>query len=432
VATKTKIVLDLIFFDMATGTFRGEFIATSGRLYEANEKTGDVGIRRIVQHAFYGADNKDEASGIEVNFLMSGYRTPPVLAAIARDTSTTAMQGSTGRDLVELDADPTLATAERRIMAQWGMEAFTNPRAIGATVAYVRAHELFANPNFAPLRALNYRVLTIAGGLPVVSWLIDLPTNGTVLSRANTYTYRTADFVMSTTQDYARGSFGNQQHLFHVTLDDGVTLFHTHPAVWPRDPPPNGNAPGYWTGNGRLPVSCQDGPVNISIYDLPEKAGFGRKYTLPFTHLYAPLRMFSRVSLQGRHLFLQYKDALIGITAAEPLVRNSDSEIVQRGRRTVWITEAGSARLESFDAFAARVRKAATFTGRSVTYRSGQRTLSADFDSGCAVDGAALQTQYARHSSKYAQIPRDPAALRIAFGGHALRLNFGAQTRLAN
>jgi hypothetical protein len=251
---KATIVLDLLLFDVASQSLHGEFVAASGRLYENNKKFGDASIRRVIRHAFDGVTG--EAEGIEINFLQSSYRTPPVLAAIAHDGGDVAIRASAGRDLAELGDDESLSTEDRRIMAQWGMEAFSNPRAIAPTLAYVREHALFDNPYFAALRPLNYRVLQVPGVLPAVSWLLDIPVNGVALQRANTYTYRTRDYAMSTTIDYQPGSFGNQQHVFNLTLDPGMTLFLTHPAVWPRDPPPNGNAPGYWTGSGRLPLSC--------------------------------------------------------------------------------------------------------------------------------------------------------------------------------
>lgn len=430
VTAKARIVLDLLLLDIATGTVRGEFIATSGRLYENNEKTGDEGIRRVLRHAFLGENRPDDARGIEINFLLSGYRTPAVLAAIARDPEPMISRTSFGRDLDELPADPSLATPERHIMALWGMEAFSNPRAIDSTLAFVRAHGLFANPYFGPLKAVNYRVLAATGMLPVLSRALDLPVNGLVLSRANVITYRTADFAMSTTQNYAPGTFGNQQHVFHVTLDQGVTLFHTHPAVLPHDPPPFGNSPGYWIGNGRLPLSCQEGAVNISLYDVPETPGFGRKYALAFTHLYAPLRRFDRVVLERNRLFLRHGNALLAVSASNPLERAGDSEIIQRGHRTVWVTEASSLRNETFEAFVSRVRKAATFTGDGVDYRMGRQVFSGAFGTGCRINGAALDTAYPRYESRYARIPREPTAVGIDFAGHTLALDFARQRRI--
>jgi len=430
IVRKATIVLDLLLLDMASQTVRGEFITTSGRLYEGNKKFGDPAVRRIVRHAFLQPVAAEEATGLEINFLMSRYATPPVLAAMARDPRDAVVRSSTGRNLDELRRDRTLSTSERRIMALWGMEAFTNPEAISSSLAYIRAHGLFSNPFLAPFRRLNYRVIRATGALPILSVALDLPTNGTVLERANTYTVRMADYAMSTAQAYRPGQYGNQDHIFGLTLDQRLTVFHTHPAVLPGEAAPNGNSPGYWTGTGQLPLSCQDGSINLSLYHLPVRAGLGRRPPLAFTHLYAPFARFDRVALQGNRLILKYGSTLVAVTGRWSLERKGDSEVIQRGRDTFWITEASSTRQETFEAFSERIRTAAVgFDGRRLTYRSGGRWLSADLKTGCGIDGAPLQTAYPRHESKYGRVERDPSGARYSFAGHSLTLDFGRMIR---
>ena len=429
IKSKATIVTDLILLDIASHTFHGEFIATSGRLYEANRMQGDEGIRRIARHAFLGADEISAADGIDINFEMSGYRTPPVLAAIAQDTTATVVTRSAGRDLGELAADPSLTTDERRIMALWGMEAITNPAAIEASFDWIRAHGLLANPLLSQFRQLDYRVLRAVGALPVISRLLDLPTNGTILERANIYADRTPDFAMSTTQDYRPGGYGNQEAIFQLTLDPGVTIFHSDPAVLPGDPPPNGNSPGYWTGSGYLPLSCQDQGTNLSIYDLPDHPGYGRSSILDFTHLYVPLSKFDRVSLQGTRLFLQYRTALVAVTGAAPLRQVSDDEITQDGRQTFWVVEASSTRDETFEAFVGRVSGAAvSFDGKTLSYASKGRTLVASFGSGCTVDGEPINLPYGRLPSSYGAADGG-GEYQIVFSGHSLVLDLDAGLR---
>jgi hypothetical protein len=423
------IVVDLLLLDMASATFRGAFVVASGRLYEKNKIAGDDGIRRILRHAFVAPVPVAEATGIEINFLASSYVTPAVLRAVAADPAAVVVRTSSGRDPVELDADASLSRGERRILALWGMQAFTNPEAIAASLDYIRAHGLFSNPYLAPFKRLNYRVLNAVGVLPRISAALDLPTNGTLLGRANVYTFRTADVEMSTVQSYRSGERGNQHHVFGVTLDDGLTLFHTHPAILPGDPPPNGNSPGYWTGTDILPLSCQDGGVNLSVYRLPEKTGYGRSYQLDYTHLHAPRLRFDRVIVEDRRLLALYRGALVAVTTAAPLETHGDDELIQRGRETAWVTEVASTRDETFDAFAERIRRATLiFDGAALIYRSGARTYSVA-PAGCAVDGVPLETAYERHDSPYANVKRDPREVRVAHDGHSLLLDFAAARR---
>lgn len=430
IARKAEIILDLLMADLATHAIKGEFIAASGRLYETNAKTGDEGVRRVLRHAFVQPQDPQTATGLEINLLLSRYRAPPVLAAIAADPGPVVVRASAGRDLSELNSDRTLADQERRIMALWGMEAFTNPEAINASLRHIRSHGLLGNPFLAGFRQLNYRVLSATGALPWLSRALDLPTNGTVLSRANTYAWRTPDLVMSTTQAFRPGGFGNQHRVFVTTFGPGLTLFHSHPAVRPGEPPPNGNSPGYWTGSGRLPLSCQEGPINLTLYRLPKSPGFGRRTLLEFTHLYAPRARFDQVVTDPNRLFLRRGDAWVAVSAIAPLEIAGPDEILQRGRDTAWVTEASSARVETFAAFVARVRSGQIrFKNGVLTYSSGGHVLTAGMTEGCARDGQPLETSYPRLASPYGDVPRDPATVRLAFAGHSLRLDFDRMRR---
>jgi hypothetical protein len=418
-------VLDLLLLDVASHTGGGEFIATSGRLYGPNRMAGDAAIRRIVAHAFSGADEVAASDGIDIGFQLSGYRTPAVLAAIAGDTGGTVVTETFGRNVADVASDPSLTTDEHRVMALWGMEAFTNPEAVDASFDWIRAHGLLANPYLAGFRQLDYRVLRAVGALPVLSRLLDLPTNGTALERADTYAFRAPGLLMSTTQDYRPGGYGNQEAIFQATLGPGLTLFHNHPAVGPDDPSPNGNSPGYWTGDGTLPVSCQTGPVNLSLYALPPSPGFGRSAVLDFTHLHAPLDQVDESALEGNRLFLRSGSVLIAVTAGGPLRSAAPNELVQDGRLTWWVTEASSTARETLAAFEARVRSAdVSFDGTTLAYTAGGQTLTASATGGCTVGGRPVPTPYTRLPAPYAVMRPDGREATIEFAGQSLAVEF--------
>ena len=56
-----------------------------------------------------------------------------------------------------------------------------------------------------------------------------------LMKEVNTYTYRTADYMLSSAQDYRKGSRGNQYHAWQATFDANAQVFTTHPAVPPRE-----------------------------------------------------------------------------------------------------------------------------------------------------------------------------------------------------
>lgn len=428
-ATRAEIVMDLLLLDLAARTFRGEFIPTSGRLYEANRIRGDAIIRRILRHAFDGTDEVADTDAIDIGFQLSKWRTPQVLAAIAHDPGPRTVAQGFGRDPGDVAADPAITSDEERIMALWGMQAFTDPAAIEPTFDWIRAHGLLANPYLAPFRQLDFQVLRMAGALPLVSRLLDLPANGTTLGRADTLTEHTPDWQMSTTQAYRPGAPGNQQAVFQLVLGPALTVFHTHPGAPPGEAGPNGGTPGYWTGSGILPVSCQAGGISVSLYDLPERPGFGIEELLAFTHLHAPISAADRAVLDDHHLVLQVGTALVGVTTSTPLRRGSADEVIQDGRRTAWAVVAGSTSRESFDGFLARIRAARlSVGGTTATYRSEGTTLAAGMATGCAVDGVPSTPAAGRLPAPYATAGPDDGSYRIAFGGHGLDLAFEAAT----
>ncbi|MFN8623880.1 MAG: hypothetical protein U0869_24325 [Chloroflexota bacterium] len=428
-AKRAEIILDLLLLDLASHAFRGELAATSGRLYEANRMDGDPIVRRILAHAFEGADLVAASDAIDIGFQLSGFRAPPVLAAIAHDLGPRSVAQGFGRDPADIVADPAIASDEERIMELWGTEAFTDPAAIEATFDWIRAHGLLANPYLAPFRQLDFRVLRLTGALPILSRLLALPANGTTLGRADTLTERTPDFQMSTTQAYRPGEPGNQQAVFQLVLGPGLTVFHTHPGAAAGEAGPNGGTPGYWTGSGILPVSCQVGGVNLSLYDLPDHPGFGLARLLELTHLHAPIAEADGVVEDDHHRFLQVGSALVGVTASSPLRVGDADEIIQDGRRTAWAVEAASSGDETFAAFVERVRGAElTVDGSTATYRSGGTTITASMDSGCAVDGVALAPVTGRLPSPYARAEDDGRRVRVEWGGHGLLLDWDAAT----
>jgi len=65
---------------------------------------------------------------------------------------------------------------------------------------------------------------------------LDLPTNGILWSRADTYVLRNADYRCTPPRTY-RPAAREQHRVCSATLNEGVMLFHMHPPVRPGDPP---------------------------------------------------------------------------------------------------------------------------------------------------------------------------------------------------
>ena len=166
---------------------------------------------------------------------------------------------------------------------------------------------------------------------------------------------------------------------------------------------------------------------STSPYDIPAQPGFGRKYVLDFTHLYAPLSKFDTVLLDGNRLFLKYRDALIAITTATALTPAGADELIQPGRQTFWVTEASSTDRESLGAFEQRIRAASIdYDGKALTYSSGAAKVAASFAKGCGDD------PFPRLQSPYGTTSQKSSEMSFAFAGHSLKLDFDALRREIN
>ena len=114
-------------------------------------------------------------------------------------------------------------------MRQWGMEAFTNPEVIEETLNYVERHRMFSTSFLEQLRSIDFFLLRRTGVLPALSRGLDPISNCTPLQRANTYTYRTGDYLLASVQRYHPGRLNDQHHVWSATLSNRLSVFTAHP-----------------------------------------------------------------------------------------------------------------------------------------------------------------------------------------------------------
>ena len=433
IVRKSKIILDLMLYDLASQSYRGTFVSSMGRSYEGGKKSGKRASTRAITEKLFGWEtDPGERRGMELNFLYcKNYDIPPVLREIGRDTSTVIIKSSTGLDISEMPALDLIGLEDRQIMMQWAMEAFSNPLVIENSLDYINAHNMQSNKFLYGFRSVNYRLLRWFGLLPVLSRILQPASQGTAIQRANVYTYKTPHYSMYTAQNYHPGEYGDQQHVFGLTLSNNLSVFHNHPALLPHEKPPFGNSPTYWVGYGRLPHSVQDKNINLSIYVLPKKKGFMEKRLLHYTQFYCPKEQFDRFILEKNKLYLQYDHAFLAVMGYQNFTYNEQQKaIMQQGRRTFFICEAGSDAQESFDQFVRRTRANETdFDGEHLRYRSNGSIYNLQFGGAFKINGAAIDTQYPRFDSPYIRAGRDSDTLRFQYKDHSLLLNFDKMMR---
>ncbi|HNW58911.1 MAG TPA: hypothetical protein PKI62_04500 [bacterium] len=431
IVARSRMILDLLLYDLASQSWQGQFVTSSGRAYENGKTATAVATSRITRSLFTDAAPQGPATGMDINFFdLENYRVPQVLLEIGRDPVPRIIKASQGLDLDELAAAGLIGAEDRQIMMQWGMAAFSNPEVIDNSLAWVERNALFTNEFLYPFRWLNFTALRLFHLNPVLSRHLNPQTNGTALLRANTYTYRTPDYSLYTTQAYHPGTFGHQEHIFGATLAPDLALFHNHPQILPGESAAGIPPPSTWVGNGCLPHSVQEENINLSIYLLPERSGLLQRPVIPYTHLYLPAARFEEVRQEGNLLLARHGQAWLAFFTAVPLRQNGLVEWIQAGRECYWICVMGRAAEEPFSEFCRRMHAAeVSWQKHKLTFSCGKKTLSLTYAGEFSVDGQIRDLNYPRYESDYVRARRQPEEIHFEYQGHALTLHFASMTR---
>ncbi|MFA9424178.1 MAG: hypothetical protein ACERLG_11405, partial [Sedimentibacter sp.] len=438
IVIKSKIIMDLLLYDVASQSFKGTFVTTSGRLYEANKKSGQGNrLNRIMEYLFeFDLDAEEKHSGLDLNFIyMNDYQVPNVIEEIALDTDEIIIKASNGLDVSELKSEDLLGQEDAQIMMQWGMEAFTNPEVIENSLEYIHKHNMFLNEFLHDFRLMNIDLLKHTSILPMASKILNLKTNGIAIQRANTYTYKTNNYMLSTAQSYHHGEFGDQQHIWAATLSNDVSIFTTHPAKPLSDEGALSGSPNYWVGSGRLPHSVQDEQVNLSIYIIPNKKGFMEDSLVDFTHAYFPKDLMDEVVIDGDYIFGRLGDGYISMIGMNDLhyAENSTDDLIQMGKTTYWITELSSKDNETFEEFTQRIYSNKInydMKKKQLSYSSNGKDLVLTYNQNFLVNNDVTNTEYNRFDSSYSNVERKADTIAIKNNEKELDLDFYNMSRV--
>jgi hypothetical protein len=434
IVVKARIILDLLLYDLATQSYRGRFVSSSGRMYAKGKRFPEKNSMRAVTDSIWGADRwggePGRRTGMDLNFIyINNYQVPPVIKAIgADDQRDVVIKASTGLDLDELAAEGLIGLEDRQIMMQLAMEAFSNELVIDNTLAYIQRHQMLSNEFLHDFSTFNLTILTKTGLLPLISRWLNPVTNGTAIQRANTYTLKTPDYMLASAQAYHPGTYGDQHHLWNALLSRDVSVFTTHPAKPLSDAGALSGSPGYWVGSGRLPHVVQDLNVVLNIYQIPEEKGFMEKSIQDYTHAHFPQERLDEVRLDGRYAFGRVGQTYGAFIARNPLHygEGTTDDLIQPGRDTYWVFEAGSRSVDGdFEDFMARIKSnPVSYEGGVLTYQSGERLLELRYQGDFQIDGIVQDLEYPRFDSPYAQVQRKPDSITIRYQGESLFLDF--------
>jgi len=424
---KSQIAMDLLFYDLATQNIHTMFVTTSGRAYASNRKGGPGSTLGGLTRYYWG-DGQERGPGMEYGMMTTEkYTLPPVLAQIAKDTSNVVIKQSNGLNISELKEEGYYGTDNRSMMMQWGMECFTNPEIVRNSLSHIRNNIHFSNEFIHPIKVLDITLVKWLHLEPLIVKLINPQTNGVAIQKGNTYTYKTNDYSMYTAQNHHPGTYGDQQHVFGLNIKNHFSVFHTHPALKKHK---KHQSPNYDVGYGHFPHVAQDKNVSLAIYNIPKKKGLMEMDLLDFTRAYFPAEKFDTTLIEGNYVFGKKDETYCAFIVTNDVHFEDDAndDLIQPGKQTFWITEAGSDSEDgSFEAFVERIQQnKVEFDAKSLelAYSSNGRNFNLKFKGDFKVDEKVVDTNYDRYDSPYAKAKRKDKTITYEYNGKKLFLDF--------
>lgn len=435
-ATRASIVMDLALTDVALHSFRGQFAPSMGRAHvEPVTNPGRAEMAPIWASAFGGQPPEVDIEALSSLFVVRDrYRVPAALREVARDQPIRRVLTSQGLDpgevRTELQAHPDQPRSHPLELMSfwWGQQAVTTPDTIVESVRAMRVLDLGRHRNLASMRhfmRLPDRVL-----VPTLRTVNPI-TSGAALHRANVQTVATDSYLLSSTQRYQSGGFGDQQHLWHASLPGGIQVFGTHPGSTQLVQEHRAPSPGPWVGNGINPDIAQHFNVMLALHDLQQRKGLFEGRRQEMTHIHFPFVLFDQTRLGRKWVAGRRENGYIGILGTHPFEQIGETEIVQRGRTTGYAVVLGDdEEFTSLAGFLQQLRQhQLVLDGHKLTLTNPYGRLELRWRGEFRVNGRPVDAEYPRYDAPAVYAPRNPSELKINGTGHVLELDWPNATR---
>lgn len=456
---RAEMIVDLLLLDMALNSFRGVFGSTHGRAYETTKKwashegTADTEKLLFGMGVFSGYDTMSAAA-----FALSRYRLPEVIEKIAQYHPPEGMvnRQRMGIRLAEMERWGLKPNNFEDGMHCLTLEAYVHPRTIDQTLRMFDQCNWWENDFLRPFSALRPLVkpLRALRLLPAVARFLEKDACRNTREEVNLYTYKTADYLLSTAQDYRKGYGGDQQHIWQATLGANAVCFTTHPAKF------EGATPNYWSGSGLLPRAAQYRNVAIVLYNLRKIPAVYVPIRHFYTHAWLPRDQFDEVVEREGWIFARRGEGYLGLRSQQPyrwrearpdgaeetqpmpqksFYRAADAlrfprpedegrEIIADGAQNIWLCQLGRrAEDGSFEDFINALCAAQlTFDGLRVRFNSpGNGWIEFGWEGDLLVDGQAVPLHdYPRYDNPFARVEFGDMRVEVEGFGSSLRLDW--------
>lgn len=156
---------------------------------------------------------------------------------------------------------------------------------------------------------------------------------------------------------------------------------------------------------------------------------------LDYTHAYFPSGLFDTVVVSENYAMGKKGETYCAFITKNQLTfrENTTDDLIQQGKQTFWITEAGSATEDgSFENFCRRVRNnKIEFNPERLTlnYLSGGKNYQLTYKGDFMLDGQTVNTDYTGYDSPYGRSERKADDITFTFNGKSLHLNYNQMIR---
>ena len=431
---RARLIIDLMCFDMAGNSYYGLFSCTHGRTYTREklnpyqESTSDTAKLLFGLGSFANEDNMSA-----VMFALSqNYRLPQVIFDVATDTGREEWENRQ-RVSIRFEDAARWGYGKKDLESAMGLLSFAgycDPRTFNHMVLMLDSYNWWENKFFLEFRPAKklIQVGSKFGLTTAVAWLLRKDMTRNNLTENNIYTFRTPDYMLSTSQDYRKGFGGDQHHIWQATLDGEAVCFTTHPGGYGLQAPD-----AYWHGNGYLPRALQYRNVAVVIYKTPRTPNVVLAQTLEFTHAFFPADRFDQVVEKNGWVFGRKNDGYLAIYSGNGYRWQDEGEyagqeLIAEGRNNAWVVEMGRKAIDdSFEKFVKRIAAADLhIDGSRVIYHSPSLgCVRAGWSGALQIAGEIINTDtYKRYDKAACEAEFAAEVIDISFGGASLKLEF--------
>lgn len=432
IVIRSKMMLDLLFLDMALYSFEGYFVTSSGRAYEHQKKRGqDADVNDLLKHAFGILTHDDDYTRLSTLFLLTKrYQVPEVIKRIAKQEEKGVIKASNGLYLSEVKHEIKEKTNDRQGMYFWGMEAFTNPESMMMTMKMYNDWHLEDNNFLRDLKMINQPILRKFRLLPLLVRILNPATRGVAIERANTYVYHTKYYMLSTAQAYQPKAFGDQQHLWQASLPGDIHLFSTHPGSPMFDDPARNFSPSYWVGNGINPLVIQHEHKVFVMYNLTPRKGFLERKRQMFIHVHLPFDQLDEVVEFENAIYMKKDQTYCALQFSRTYEKKEDEVILQGKHLQMVVTMGSSDQDGSFQSFIEkRDPEELLMTRFGIYLEDMDHIYQINWNDHLIFDKKRVTLEYPRFESRFVNASRKPKTIEITCEGHGLTLDHDACTR---